>query len=272
MKIESQKKLLIIAALFLVALISFLGLGRHFSNPDTFKASLKTLDEKKLNVMSLSAATTAASVAITVIPGDTATPIAEKLADFSGYFILIFCVIYAEKFLLAVGGALAFKIMIPIGCLILIIGLLFPDIKDTCNGLAKKIIILGGFIFFLVPTSVWLSNTVEASYRASIENTVKEATNSANEVTEVADDEDSSAWDKFINTVSGGIEGLMDKFKSVMNRMADAIAVYLVTTFLIPLLVVAFFVWVIKMIFGVNFKIPAIKGSNILKKVKNEKN
>ena len=56
-----------------------------------------------------------------------------------------------------------------------------------------------------------------------------------------------------------------------MNRMADAIAVYLVTTFLIPVLVVVFFVWVIKMIFGVNFKIPTIKGSNVIKKVKNER-
>ena len=87
----------------------------------------------------------------------------------------------------------------------------------------------------------------------------------------MADDEDSSAWEKFISSVSGGIDGLMEKFKSVMNRMADAIAVYLVTTFLIPVLVVVFFVWVIKMIFGVNFKIPTIKGSNVIKKVKNER-
>ena len=45
---------------------------------------IDALAEKQETVLELTAASTAASAAITLLPGDTATPIAEKLAEIKG--------------------------------------------------------------------------------------------------------------------------------------------------------------------------------------------
>ncbi len=52
---------------------------------------------KKTTALELTAAATAASAAITLIPGDAGTPIADKLADLSSYFLIVVCAIYLEK-------------------------------------------------------------------------------------------------------------------------------------------------------------------------------
>ena len=64
-------------------------------------------------MLELTAASTAASAAITLLPGDTATPIAEKLADLSGYFLIVLCAIFLEKYLLTITSYVSFTILIP---------------------------------------------------------------------------------------------------------------------------------------------------------------
>lgn len=96
--------------------------GRHFvlypgdalaASAETHAASLTALEEKQSTVLELAAASTAASAAITLLPGDAATPIAEKLADISGYFLLALCAIYLEKYLLTVTAYAAFRLLVP---------------------------------------------------------------------------------------------------------------------------------------------------------------
>lgn len=59
-------------------------------------------------------ATTATSALITLIPGDVGTPIAEKVADLSGYLLIVLCAIFLEKYLVTITGYAAFKIFIPV--------------------------------------------------------------------------------------------------------------------------------------------------------------
>lgn len=56
------------------------------------------------------------SALITLLPGDTATPIAEKMADVSGYLLVVLCAIYLEKYLVTITGYVAFTYLIPIAC------------------------------------------------------------------------------------------------------------------------------------------------------------
>ena len=60
--------------------------GNIASNPQNHQKAIKYLDQKKANVLKLTALSTASSTAITMIPGDTATPIATKLADLTSWF------------------------------------------------------------------------------------------------------------------------------------------------------------------------------------------
>ena len=58
----------------LIALISLFVLSGPASSPEFHADSLAALEEKQTTVLELSAASAAASAAITLIPGDTATP------------------------------------------------------------------------------------------------------------------------------------------------------------------------------------------------------
>ena len=82
-----QKKAPFIAAALVIALLSWLVVSGFASSTDFHKSTLAELEEKQTTVLELSAASAAASAAITLIPGDTATPIADKLADLSSYFL-----------------------------------------------------------------------------------------------------------------------------------------------------------------------------------------
>ena len=59
----------------------------RFTSSTEFNAkTIQSLDDKKTTVMELAAASTAASAAITLIPGDVGTPIANKLVRFEQLF------------------------------------------------------------------------------------------------------------------------------------------------------------------------------------------
>lgn len=84
--------------------------------PGKSPETIASLDEKKQTVMELTAASTVTSALITLLPGDTATPIAEKMADVSGYLLVVLCAIYLEKYLVTITGYVAFTYLIPIAC------------------------------------------------------------------------------------------------------------------------------------------------------------
>ena len=87
------KNVLLSALLLLVAAISIFVIAQKTSSNETFAATLASLDEKTKNVLQLSASSALISTGISALPGDTASPIAGKLADFTGYFLLILTVL-----------------------------------------------------------------------------------------------------------------------------------------------------------------------------------
>lgn len=135
----------------LCAVLSFGVVAKYTSSP-TMKMNahaIQSLDEKKTTVLELTTAATAASAAITLIPGDVGTPIADKLADLSSYFLIVVCAIYLEKYLVTITGLAAFKLLIPIGCIWL--SLCFGFRKDLGKIIACKLILFGLAIYLVVP-------------------------------------------------------------------------------------------------------------------------
>ena len=86
-----------IAALLLLGVLSFCWAAPFMTQPEIYQRSIDSLQAKQETVLGLTAASTAASAAITLLPGDTATPIADKLADLSGYFLIVLCAIFLEN-------------------------------------------------------------------------------------------------------------------------------------------------------------------------------
>ena len=109
-------RIICVAAAVILALASIFGVAKLTTDPAFYQKSIAALEEKQETVLELTAASTAASAAITLLPGDTATPIADKLADLSGYFLIVLCAIFLEKYLLTITAAAAFKVLIPAAC------------------------------------------------------------------------------------------------------------------------------------------------------------
>lgn len=250
--IMDKKILISIAALVLVGCLSVFWAGRTFTSPQTHRATIDSLDEKKETVMELAAASTAASAAITLIPGDTATPIADKLADLSGGFLIVLCALFLEKYLLTITGYASFYILIPLGCAAGVGYLLWR--KGWLAQIGIKLAMLGLALSLIIPASVWVSDKIDRTYRQSIDSTIETAVNSANII------ENNEKINKgFISGLTQSVSDAAENLEHVLNNFLEALAVMLVTSCVIPVLVLLFFVWVVKTVMGVHIPAPLPK-------------
>ena len=88
---ELTKRIVSCVLLAIIGLGCFFGISGWQSSPETHKTSIEYLNEKQTTVMKLTAASTAASAAISALPGDTGSAIAEKMADLTSDFLIVLC-------------------------------------------------------------------------------------------------------------------------------------------------------------------------------------
>lgn len=252
-------RIAIIAVLAISIILSCTFFGNKMSDPATYTRIIETLDKNRTTVLSLSAASAAASAAISALPSDVCTPLANQLPEFTTWFLLILSVVYLEKYLLTILGAAACYLLIPAGCTAFLVCCFFPI--ESLRRIGIKLITFGVAVLLVIPTSVWISDQINAIYSKSIEITVESANAVSENLTKVTSNEgeEAAAIDTaktILDDISGSIAGVVTQFKNVLNRFIEATAVMIVTTCLIPLLVIAFFLWVIKTLFGVPIVIP----------------
>jgi hypothetical protein len=238
--------------LIIVALVSIFVLSRFATSTEFHAKSIAALDEKRTTVMELTAASTAASAAITLIPGDAVTPIAEKLADLSSNFLLVICAIWLEKYLLTITGYATFVVLIPLACVLGAINAFLQN--DKWRELIRKLVVLGLAIVLVVPVSVKVSDMIEATYQSSIETTI----DSAREAADGAEDEE-GGLSGLLSKIKDGVSGAVTGLENVLNRFIEALAVMIITSCVIPIFVLLFFIWIIKMVTSVDIKLPKVK-------------
>lgn len=247
----------VIAAL-LTALFSLLVLSKYAASPEFHQETLAALDEKRTTVMELTAASTAASAAITLLPGDTATPIADKLADLSGCFLLVLCAIYLEKYLVTITGCAAFRVLVPLACLLWAVYAVSG--QDAWKRLAVRLLAFGLAVFLVIPASVGVSNLIEDTYAASIQTTIDSARKATDLIGEDGaaqepEEEDSGLLSGLLSQAGkakNAVAGAGEKLEQVLNNFIEALAVMLVTSCAIPVLVLLFFIWVTKLLLGID--------------------
>ena len=261
-----KEEAIIAAVLAAVALVSLIVFANIASNPETYTGIIGTLDEKKGNVMVLATTTTAASAAISALPNDMGTPIADKLVDFSSYFMVILAVIYLEKFLLTTLGFLGFGILIPVACALFAVAVFLRRgtlTRVNLQRLGTKLAAFGLALALVVPVSVWLTDNVDATFDESLaaaSAAAQEATEQLEENTQAAPQEDQGLLGGIANAVQDGWNGLtqgaqqaLDSLGDQLNTMIDTLAVMIVTSCLIPLLVLILFLQLVKIITGLDF-------------------
>ena len=299
-----KQKCITAAVLLLVAILSITVVGKYASAPENHQKTIASLDEKKQTVMELTAASTVTSALITLLPGDTATPIAEKMADVSGYLLVVLCAIYLEKYLVTITGYVAFTYLIPIACGLWMLKLIFAN--ATVRKRAAKLAVFGLAISLVVPASVKISDLIGDTYQAQIEATIEDAKNTQNilENSDLVDDTNatettgigtteasgtvtgnvqeennnfgsvsnifgwakdaiSSAKDSVANVVENvtiSTEELVQKVENSLNHFIEAVAVMIITSCVIPMLVLLLFFWMVKIVLDVDLSGVKIKG------------
>lgn len=249
------KKTLFCLVMVLVAVVSCLFVAERASSAESSRAVVASINEKSETVLKLTAASTLASAGISAIPGDTATPIADKLADFTEYFLLILCVLYAEKYLLAITGAAAFRVLVPCACAALIVGAFWNG--RVMRRLALRLSLFALALLIAIPASIGVSDMVYDAYRQSIDDTVHASQALGDETNALSEAEgDEGLIASILKQFSDTASSLADKAARLLNRYVEALAVLIVTSCILPLLALAFFVWLFKLLTGVNLRVP----------------
>lgn len=245
------RKLVAAGVLLVVGLVSFFWLAKTTADPAFHAASIAALDEKKVTAMELTAATAAGSVAISAVPGDATTPIANQISELSGYLLIVVGAIMLEKLLLSLTCYAAFQFLIPIACVLGIV-YLFAHI-EWCRVLARKLALFGIVICLIVPASIQVTRIVDETFQ--IQQTVDDAEQA---VEQPADTEEEGSWFSQIGgAITGTVSDAVDQAEAALSRFIDAVAALLITTCVIPIAVLLFFAWVTKLIFGIEMKVSS---------------
>ena len=251
-------KTLIALILVFIMVFSFFVLGKILSSPGAMAGTVSSIDEKTETVLKLTASTTLASAAVSAIPDDTATPIAEKLADFTEYFLLILCVLYSEKYLLTILGAAVFRIVIPVACLMLLGGLFLKS--GRAAKLAVKMGVVGIALYFLIPCSILVSDLIYDTYRISIDTAITSAQTLTDETGALEEQEGRNDNTGLFSSLAGAVDRLLGRASGTLRQFVDTLAILIVTSCLIPLLTMVFFLWIIRQLTGL--EVPVRLGSD----------
>ena len=258
-------KYLRIAAVIILALAIVLSctlVGSKLTDPATYAHTIEALDENRATVLGLTAASAAASAAISAIPDDICTPIAEEISELTTWFMVILAIVYLEKYLLTIFGAAACYFLIPVGCGALLTGCFFP--RNIFRNIGTKLISLALVMLLAIPASIWVSDRIDAIYSESIDATIQSASTVSDNLfdeTQTSSGDSSTVIDEaktLLGNNSASVSSVIEQFRNILNRFIEATAVMIVTTCLIPVLVIAFFVWILKTLFNIPIFVPTL--------------
>lgn len=268
---DKKVVLLKVVALLLLAALSFFGAAKIADSLKMQEQTNRYLDEKKVAVLELAGAAAATSLAVSMLPDDLGTPIANELASLSSYFLLIVSAIVFEKYLYGIAGAAAFRYLIPIACGLGILSVLLGN--RSFRKAAEKTAAFALAVFLIVPTSVKLSCFIEEKYNCSAEETVASLTQDAAEIAEddsqtqqntVEEAEKKTWWGSIVDALSDTAEKLKDsvsetassvkeKVNTLLSKFIDVVAVMIVTSCVIPITVLLALLWLTKLIFSLDW-------------------
>lgn len=285
MKNINIKSTIIAVAFLLLAVISCFGISRAANNIENYSKSTEQLENLKSQALGMTTTAAVLSTAAAAVPGEALSPIADKLIDLAGYMVIVYVAIVLEKYLLTLTGFAAFKILIPIGCLLFAAGQMLKNRKSMLNGLALKLFVLGFLMWALVPVSVGATQLINKTFEesAAVDDIISETeltTSEAPSEEDAAIQDKTSFQDKVsgwfseveenvkesVDKISDNVSVKTEEWKDALNRMIEAVAVMIVTTCAIPICVLFAFTWIFKLVTGIPVNVKMPKVSKLLPK------
>lgn len=271
----ANKKLQIgfIVALVVLALLSGFVARPHFADTKTWDSTIEVIDQKKGNVLALTTSCVALSAGITALPGDTGTPVAEQLAQLSGNLGIVLAVLYLEKYLLTILWSVGLGILIPFALVLFAISLGIHGRWSTSTvirRMATRVLVVAIIGMVLVPASVWVSQKVDETYRVSIEQAQQKAADAADSDSSKASKKKTESTESknvleqladgasgLVTSVTSGAKQMTDEIVQQVTDLIEGVIVMIVTSCVIPLLVLAAFLWLGHVLLGIDISGPA---------------
>lgn len=271
----ANKKLQIgfIVALVVLALLSGFVVRPHFADTKTWDSTIEVIDQKKGNVLALTTSCVALSAGITALPGDTGTPVAEQLAQLSDNLGIVLAVLYLEKYLLTILWSVGLGILIPFALVLFAVSLGIHGRWSTSTVLrrvATRVLVVAVIGMALVPASVWVSQKVDETYRVSIEQAQQKAADAADSDSSKASKKKTESTESknvleqladgasgLVTSVTSGAKQMTDEIVQQVTDLIEGVIVMIVTSCVIPLLVLAAFLWLGHTLLGIDISGPA---------------
>ena len=251
-----------ILILVLIGVFSFFVITSWLPDRGFIKDSIESVEESSNTVMKFSAATLSTSLAISALPDDFATLLADSLADMNIYFIAILVMLHFEQLLIRYGVKLAFAIAIPVACGIGILAILLK--KELLKGIAARVAVLGLAVALVVPCSTHITNYVAADLTAYVENTIADTEDGADKLNEAMDGgtEEQTIFEKLsdlFQTAINDMSNLMSHFQNTIRKCMNSIAILILTNCLMPLMNFFILKWILKETFHIAIPMPQMR-------------
>lgn len=271
----ANKKLQIgfIVVLVVLALLSSFVVRPHFADTKTWDSTIEVIDQKKGNVLALTTTCVALSAGITALPGDTGTPVAEQLAQLSGNLGIVLAVLYLEKYLLTILWSVGLGILIPFALVLFAISLGIHGRWSTSTVIrrvATRVLVVAIIGMVLVPASVWVSQKVDETYRVSIEQAQQKAADAADSDSSKASKKKTESTESknvleqladgasgLVTSVTSGAKQMTDEIVQQVTDLIEGVIVMIVTSCVIPLLLLVAFLWLGHVLLGIDISGPA---------------
>lgn len=236
-----------VLVLLTVMAVSITKITPWTTDVETHAHTISQIDKEIESALKLTAGATAASAGISLLPDDQCTPIAEEFAELGKYFLIVLSALYLEKYLVTLLGYVSFSFLIPLALLLLGWGVLRK--REKVRVLSLKLAVCALAIYFVIPIGVKTSEAVYSNYEAQIDETL----NTADQISIANEDE--GAINKFVTWIENAAGTIVDYVTNLLSKFIEAVAVMLVTSCVIPILVLLFFAWLIKVLFSVDISL-----------------
>ena len=266
---EIIKKVIIVLLCLTLALVSVLVVGKKATDPQSYKNTIQSIDDKKATVMGITTATVTASTVLAAIPGDVTTPIANQILDMGSYLLIVVCALVLEKSLLTVLGYLAFNILVPSACIMFAISHFVK--KNILRVLSLKILVFALVLSAIIPFSLKISDLIYESNQ----NMVTELNDKVEDMEDSEESEEEKGWwESLIGKIKDGVETVGEEVKELVNNFIDVIALFIITYCAIPIIIFLIVIWFVKFLFNIKIPVPQkenLKMLNTLKKPNHSK-
>lgn len=236
----TKRETIIIIILVIAGLLSAFVGGPYFEKPSSYKGTIDALDERENTIYKLTISSAVISTAIAAIPSDATSGVSDSITDLNIFFVICLTAILLEKYLLTSVGFLFFRIIIPIVCLLCIIYCLNHSL--ACKKWAFKFLLFGLIVFLLVPVSTTIGTKIIETNSAMIEDVIN------------TEQQDLNLIQKITTNVTNALASAQNKLKECVNSAS----VMLLSTCIMPLLVIVVMIWLTNLFFGTNLNNPSM--------------